>query len=126
ASAQRLAEMFESHPAVENVNYPGLASSLSHQRARSCLDGYGGMLSIALRGGLPAARRFCGALRLAIVAPSLGGVETLVTRPAETSHVSMPRAEREAIGITDGLVRISVGIEDTDDLAEDFRAALDA
>ncbi len=125
ASAQRLAEMLEAHPAVERVNYPGLVGSPSHARALALLDGFGGMLSIVLRGGLPAARRFCGALRLAIVAPSLGGVETLVTRPAETSHVSMAREEREAIGIPDGLVRISVGIEHVEDLAEDFAEALE-
>ncbi len=126
ATAGALAALLEAHPAVERVDYPGLASSPSNARARVLLDGFGGMLSISLRGGLPAARRFCSEVRLAIFAPSLGGVETLVTRPAETSHSTMSRAEREAIGITDGLVRISVGIEHVDDLAEDFTNALNA
>ncbi|HEY0787590.1 MAG TPA: aminotransferase class I/II-fold pyridoxal phosphate-dependent enzyme [Thermoanaerobaculia bacterium] len=123
-TAGRLAALLEAHPAVERVDYPGLPSSPSHTRAKALLDGFGGMLSISLRGGLPAARTFCKSVRLAIFAPSLGGVETLVTRPAETSHSTMPKEEREAIGITDGMVRISVGIEHYDDLAEDFVTAL--
>lgn len=124
-TALRIARMLEAHPAVERVEYPGLPSSPSHERAKALLDGFGGMVSMSLRGGLAAARAYCGAVRLATFAPSLGGVETLVTRPAESSHSTMPREEREAIGITDGMVRISVGIEHYDDLAEDFAAALD-
>ncbi|MGH9458328.1 MAG: trans-sulfuration enzyme family protein [Thermoanaerobaculia bacterium] len=124
ANALRIATWLERHPAVERVNYPGLPSSPSHERARRTLDGFGGMLSFVPRDGLEAARRFCSKLRLAIFAPSLGGVETLVTRPAETSHSSLPRQDREALGIPDGLVRVSVGIEDADDLIADFDAAL--
>ncbi|HVR43906.1 MAG TPA: aminotransferase class I/II-fold pyridoxal phosphate-dependent enzyme [Thermoanaerobaculia bacterium] len=124
ASALALARALEAHPAVERVHYPGLESSPSHQRARRYLDGFGGMLAVSLAGGLEAARAFCSRIRLGIFAPSLGGVETLVTRPAETSHSGMPRTQREALGISDGLVRISVGIEAVEDLIEDFTRAL--
>ena len=109
-SALYLARKLERHPAVTTVNYPGLETHVHHQRARKLFDGFGGMMSFELRGGLPAARRFVEAVRLPISAPSLGGVETLVTLPATTSHAGMSPEDREGLGITDGLVRGSVGI----------------
>jgi cystathionine beta-lyase/cystathionine gamma-synthase len=110
---------------VTRVNYPGLASNSGHERARRLFDGFGGMLSFELAGGASAATRLESALRIPIVAPSLGGVESLVTRPAATSHAGLTAEERREVGVSDGLVRVSVGIEGTGDLVEDFRQALD-
>lgn len=124
-SAAALAHALQQHPAVTQVNYPGLASHPAHARAKALLDGFGGMLSFELRGGLAAAERFFAALTIPIVAPSLGGVETLVIRPATSSHVGMGAEERAKLGISEGLVRVSVGIEATSDLLEDFAQALD-
>ncbi len=124
-SALEIARFLEEHSAVAKVNYAGLTSSPSYQSAQRLLDGYGGMLSFELAGGVAAAVRFMERVQIPVVAPSLGGVETLVTRPATTSHLGMPPAERLALGITDGLVRVSVGIEATPDLIADFRQALD-
>ena len=122
-SAQALAEWFGGVPGVRQVIYPGLPSHPDHACASRLLDGYGGMLAIVLAGGGPAADRFCGALKLAAVAPSLGGVETLVSEPRHTSHVDLNPAERAALGIDDGMVRISVGLEDLADLKAEFAAA---
>ncbi len=120
-----LARFFASHPKVHEVNYPGLESHPDHRHARDLLSGFGGMLSLRLRGGLPAAEKMIAALRLPYFAPSLGGVETLITRPAISSHAGMSRADRERLGITDDLTRVSVGIESAEDLIDDFRQALD-
>jgi cystathionine beta-lyase/cystathionine gamma-synthase len=125
-SALALAAFLEAHPRVLRVNYPGLASHPQHARARAMFDGCGGMLSFEVRGGVRAAEAFITGARIPIAAPSLGGVETLLTRPAATSHLGMAPADRERIGITDGLIRVSVGIEATDDLIQDFAQALDA
>ncbi|MDE0027395.1 MAG: aminotransferase class I/II-fold pyridoxal phosphate-dependent enzyme [Spirochaetaceae bacterium] len=122
-SAQVLAEWFGGVPGVRQVIYPGLASHPDHTCAAHLLDGYGGMLAIVLDGGGPAADRFCAALKLAAVAPSLGGVETLVSQPRLTSHVGLSSAERAALGIDDGMIRISVGLEDLADLKTEFAAA---
>ena len=122
-SAQALAEFLEKHPSVEKVNYPGLKSNHSFQYAVDLLDGCGGMLSFELRGGLEAAERFTKRLTIPIIAPSLGGVETLVTIPATTSHSGLAPEERQRVGVSDGLIRVSVGIEDADDLLEDFQQA---
>ena len=124
-SAFALAHALAAHPAVAAVNYPGLESHPAHARARKLLDGFGGMLSFELEGGLESADRFFAALTIPIVAPSLGGVETLVIRPATSSHVGMGPDERRKLGIAEGLVRVSVGIEATSDLIEDFEQALD-
>ena len=124
-NALKLAETIESHPGVAGVNYPGLASHPRHARARELFDGFSGMLSFELKGGVDAAARFLRAVTLPLEAPSLGGVETLVTRPATTSHLGMEPAAREKLGITDGLIRVSVGIEAAEDLVADFRQALD-
>jgi cystathionine beta-lyase/cystathionine gamma-synthase len=125
-SALRIARFLESHPKVRKVNYPGLESSDYHLRACDLLDGFGGMLSFELEGGLEAADRFIGHVTLPISAPSLGGVESLITRPATTSHSGMTQAERARAGIAEGLIRLSVGLEATDDLIEDFTHALAA
>lgn len=124
-SALELARALEASPRVTRVNYPGLASHPHHDRARRLLDGYGGMLSFELAGGREEADRVMDGLTIPAVAPSLGGVDSLITRPAATSHRGMDREERGALGITDGLLRVSVGIEDPAELREDFRRALD-
>jgi cystathionine beta-lyase/cystathionine gamma-synthase len=123
-SALKVAQFLAGHPKVARVNYPGLPAHPQHQRACALFDGFGGMLSFELRGGLEAAERFMQAARLPIVAPSLGGVETLITRPATTSHRGMAPEERRRLGITDSLIRVSIGIEATEDLIEDFGRAL--
>jgi cystathionine beta-lyase/cystathionine gamma-synthase len=125
ASALELARALERHPAVARVNHPGLESHPRHARAKELLDGFGGMLSFELRGGADAARRFVERTRLFLKAPSLGGVESLVTRPATTSHLGLSPAERARLGITDGLVRISVGLETPADLVADASQALE-
>ncbi len=122
-TAHALAEWFTRVAGVRRVLYPGLPDHPDHARATRMLDGYGGMLSVILDGGGPAADRFCATLKLAAVAPSLGGVETLVSMPRHTSHLDLSSEEREAQGIPDGLVRISVGLEDLEDLKADFAAA---
>jgi cystathionine beta-lyase/cystathionine gamma-synthase len=123
-SALRIAQFLEEHAAVSRVNYAGLESYRGHQRARELFEGFSGMLSFELRGGVAAADKFMQRVAIPIVAPSLGGVETLVTRPSITSHAGMSREDRERLGISDSLVRMSVGIEATDELIEDFDQAL--
>jgi cystathionine beta-lyase/cystathionine gamma-synthase len=123
-SAQTIAEYLAGHPAIDRVNYPGLPDHPGHDRAEKLLEGFGGMVSFELKGGLQAAEQFMQRTTIPIVAPSLGGVETLVTRPATTSHAGMSAAERQAAGINDALIRLSVGIEATQDLIDDFNNAL--
>ncbi len=125
-SALKIAKFLEDHPAVERVNYPGLDSHPQHERAHELFDGFGGMLSFELKGGAAAAQRFIERTTLPIIAPSLGGVETLLTVPAKTSHSGMSTEDRKALGITDGLIRMSVGIEAIEDITEDFQQALSA
>ncbi len=125
-SALKIAKFLDDHPAVEKVNYPGLETHPQHERARELFDGFGGMLSFELKGGGAAAQRFIERTTLPIIAPSLGGVETLLTLPVKTSHSGMSPEDRKALGITDGLIRMSVGIEATEDIIEDFKEALDA
>ena len=123
-SAMKIAQFLEEHPAIAEVNYPGLESHSGHQRARELFDGFSGMLSFEIKGGVEAAEHFFERSRLPIVAPSLGGVETLITRPATTSHSGMSPQDRKRLGITDSLIRMSVGIEATEDLIEDLNQAL--
>ena len=123
-SALKIARFLEEHPAVEKVNYPGLESHPGHELARRLFDGFSGMLSFEVKGGLEAAQRFMEKTTLPVIAPSLGGVETLLTRPATTSHSGLSPEERRRLGISDGLIRLSVGIESTEDLLEDFEQAL--
>ncbi len=125
ANALALAQFLENHPAVAAVNYPGLASHPDHAHAAKLLSGFGGMLSLRLRGGDQAAQTLLDAVTLAYSAPSLGGVESLITRPATTSHAGMSREDRDHLGITSDLIRISSGIEGTEDLIGDFAQALD-
>lgn len=125
-SALSLARWLESHPAVATVHYPGLERHPDHARARALFSGFGGVLSFEPAGGAAAADRLIRALRLIIHAPSLGGVETLISRPAGTSHVGMSAEERARTGIGDGLLRLSVGLEATEDLMTDLGSALDA
>jgi cystathionine beta-lyase/cystathionine gamma-synthase len=123
-SAMKVARFLEDHPAVAKVNYPGLESHPRHKQARELFDGFSGMLSFEIKGGVDAAERFMQKARLPIVAPSLGGVETLVTRPSTTSHSGMSPEDRMRLGITDSLIRLSIGIEATEDIIEDFDQAL--
>ena len=125
-STLKIAKFLNDHPAVAKVNYPGLETHPQHKRARELFDGFGGVLSFELKGGAAAAQRFIDGTTLPIVAPSLGGVETLITLPVQTSHAGMSPADRNALGITDGLIRLSVGIEATEDLIEDFQQAFNA
>jgi cystathionine beta-lyase/cystathionine gamma-synthase len=124
-SAYKLAHFLERHPAVERVNYPGLETHPQHNFARDVFEGFGGMLSFELKGGTKAADRFLERAKLPIYAASLGGVETLMTLPAKSSHAGLDPQERRALGISDGLVRISVGIEAVEDLLDDFKQALE-
>ena len=123
-NAQALAEALVEHPEVSQVHYPGLETHPDHARAKRLFEGMSGMLSFDLKGGVEAARRCVQRVRIPASGPSLGGVETLITRPATTSHAGMTPAEREAVGVSDGLIRVSVGLEGVDDLIADFRRAL--
>ena len=124
-NALALARFLEGRPEVERVNYPGLESHPQHQRARRLFGGCGGVLSFELRGETAAADRLIAALQLPVSAPSLGGVETLITRPATTSHSGLTPQQRSALGISDRLVRVAAGIEAAQDLCDDFAQALD-
>jgi cystathionine gamma-lyase len=126
ANALQLARAFEGHAAVVRVHYPGLESHPGHQLARRQMRHFGGMLSLDLRGGRAAARRLCEAVRLFTYAPSLGGVESLIGHPATMTHRHCTPEERRAIGIGDGLIRISAGIEHADDLQRDLLTALNS
>jgi methionine-gamma-lyase len=126
ATAQSLAAFLEAHPKIERVHYPGLGSHPQHDVAERLLPkGYGGMLAFEVRGGVEAGMRFCDGLELAWVAASLGGVQTLVGHAASTTHRQMDPDARRAAGIADGLVRVSVGLEDAEDLISDFARALE-
>jgi len=124
-AAEAMAQVLAAHPAVARVAYPGLPADPSHERAKRWFTGFGGMVSFELEGGATAARRLVSALRLAIFAPSLGGTETLITVPALTTHLALSPEERAAQGISDGLTRISAGIEDPRDLCADLQRGLD-
>jgi cystathionine beta-lyase/cystathionine gamma-synthase len=123
-SALKLARFLEGHSAVERVYYPGLEAHPQHERARDLFSGFGGMLSLELKGDSNTAQQFMERTTLPIIAPSLGGVETLMTRPVTTSHSGLTDEELQSLGISDRLIRVSVGIEASDDLIEDFRQAL--
>lgn len=124
ASALRIASWLEKQPKISCVLYPGLPSHPDHGRARDLFRGFGGMLAFEYAGDARATDAFLKRLTLPFIAPSLGGVETLCTRPVMTSHSWLSAAEREKIGIRDNLVRVSVGLEDTDDVIRDFSQAL--
>ena len=125
-TALELTTWLETHPKVERVHYPGLPSHPQHAVARRELArGFGGMAAFEVVGGVEAGQRFCDALELAWVAASLGGIQTLVCHPASTTHRQLEPAAREAAGIAAGLIRLSVGLEDVDDLKADFERALE-
>jgi cystathionine beta-lyase/cystathionine gamma-synthase len=124
-SALAIARFLEEHPAVDSVNYPGLTANASHERAAEFFDGFGGMLSFELKGGVAAAEKLMDRVELPVIAPSLGGVETLLTRPVTTSHKGLTPEERARLGLSDGLVRMSVGIEASEDLIDDLNRALE-
>ena len=123
-SAQTIASYLESHDSIEKVIYPGLTSHPQHEIAKKQMNGFGGMISVVLKGGLTSATRFLERTNLFSLAESLGGVESLIEHPAIMTHASIPAEIREEIGISDGLVRLSVGIESIEDLLEDIDNAL--
>ena len=125
ANAQAVAEYLEAHPKVSTVTFPGLPSHPMHKVAKEQMSGFSGMISFELTGGIPAGKTVMNSVQLAKLAESLGAVETMITHPATMTHVDVPQAEREARGLTDGLVRISVGIENPDDIIADLEQALD-
>jgi cystathionine beta-lyase/cystathionine gamma-synthase len=123
ANGLAVAEFLVSHPAVRQVIYPGLPSHPQHELAKRQMRGFGGMVTFDA-GTFELARRVCNRVKLMALAESLGGVETLISHPATMTHASVPPERRAAIGLTDSLVRISVGIEDPEDLIDDLRQAL--
>ncbi|MFI5386851.1 MAG: trans-sulfuration enzyme family protein [Fimbriimonadales bacterium] len=126
ANAMRIARFLEGHPKVERILYPGLTSHPAHELARSQMSGFGGMMTFFIKGGLEESRRFLESVRIFTLAESLGGVESLIEHPAIMTHASVPPDVRAQIGLTDNLIRISVGIENVEDLIRDLEAALRA
>ncbi|MBN8887150.1 MAG: PLP-dependent transferase [Rudaea sp.] len=124
ASAMELAGWLEKHPAIERVIYPGLKSHPQHALAKKQMDGFGGIISVEVRGGLRKARRVLERCELFALAESLGGVESLIEHPAIMTHASIPAANRKRLGISDGLIRLSVGVEDVHDLRAELTTAL--
>jgi cystathionine gamma-lyase len=123
-NAMQLAQWLQSHPAIEHVIYPGLASHPQHALATRQMRGYGGMISVLLKGGLDGARRMMERCELFACAESLGGVESLINHPAIMTHASVPPENRARLGIADNLVRLSVGVEDVADLRAELQHAL--
>jgi len=124
-NAARIAAWLEAHPKVERVIYPGLPSHPQHELAKRQMNGFGGMITMFVKGGLDETRRFLERCELFALAESLGGVESLIEHPAIMTHASVPPAQRQALGIHDNLVRLSVGVEDVDDLTDDLKNALE-
>ena len=124
-NAQVIAQFLEEHPSVEKVTYPGLPSHPQFNIAKAQMDGYSGMISMELRGGIPAGISLMNRVNLCSLAESLGAVETMITHPATMTHADVPKEERLARGLSDGLVRLSVGIEDKQDIIDDLGQALE-
>ncbi len=124
-NAQRVAEFLEAHPKVETVIYPGLPSHPQYKIANEQMDGFSGMICFELVGGISAGAKLMNSVKLCALAESLGAVETMITHPATMTHADVPKEDRHARGLTDGLVRISVGIEDCEDIIDDLKQALD-
>ena len=124
SNAQKIAEYLAAHKSIESVVYPGLKSHAQHAIAAKQMRGFGGMITATIKGGMDASRKFLERVHLFSLAESLGGVESLIEHPAIMTHASVPAENRAALGITDGLVRFSVGIEDVDDLIRDIELAL--
>jgi len=125
-AALEIAKWLEAHPKVRKVVHPGLESHPQHELAKRQMQGFGGMISIFLEGDIESARKFLEAVEIFALAESLGGVESLIEHPAIMTHASIPKENREKLGIHDNFVRISVGIEETADLIADLEQALDA
>ena len=123
-SASEIANFLDAHGSVEKVYYPGLPGHINHEVAASQMNGFGGMISVVIKGGLESATRFLENTKLFTLAESLGGVESLIEHPAIMTHASIPKEIREQLGIVDGLVRLSVGIEAVEDLKGDLEHAL--
>jgi cystathionine gamma-lyase len=126
ANALEIARWLEEQPQVELVSYPGLRSHPQHNLARTQMRGFGGMVTIVLKTDLAGTRRFLENTHLFSLAESLGGVESLINHPALMTHASVPKEQREALGVTDSLVRLSVGVEDVRDLVDDLQFAFAA
>ena len=122
-NAKEVADFLDRHPKVKKVHYPGLPSHPQHELAKRQMEGFGGMISFDV-GDLKTAKKLLKNVRICTLAESLGSVESLISHPATMTHASVPAAQRKRIGVTDGLVRISVGIEDVEDIIEDLRRAL--
>ena len=125
ANGMAVAQYLENHPKVTRVNYPGLASHRNHHVAKAQMDAFSGMMSFELSGGLEAGTTLMNSVQLCALAESLGAVETMITHPASMTHASVPHEDRIARGLTDGLVRLSVGIEDIEDILADLEQALE-
>ena len=123
-NAMSVAEFLENHPKVSRVAYPGLKSDPGFKIAKKQMSGYSGMISFELKGGIPSGKHLMNNVKLCLLAESLGAVETMITHPATMTHAEVPVKERHARGLTDGLVRLSVGIEDQTDIIEDLKQAL--
>jgi cystathionine gamma-lyase len=126
AGALELAKWLEKHEAVDRVIYPGLKSHSQHALARKQMQGFGGIISVELKGGFKKARRTLECCQLFALAESLGGVESLIEHPAIMTHASLPMEQRKRLGISDGLIRLSVGVEDVKDLKDELDEALSA
>lgn len=125
-NAMKLAQFLAQHPQVNTVNYLGLEHHPDHLLAKEQMQGFSGMLSFVLKDGLTAGMNFMRAIKFCTLTASLGTADTLVTHPASTSHVNVPKEQREKFGISDGLIRMSVGLEDTEDIIQDIKQALDS
>jgi methionine-gamma-lyase len=123
-TAMAVAKFLQKHPKIARVHYPGLASHPDYKLAKRQMRDFGAMLSFDMKGGLPAARRFCDRVRIFLLAASLGGVESLVVLPVFSSHYKMSAEELERAGVETGTVRVSIGLEDPADLIADLRQAL--
>lgn len=124
-NAVKVADFLQHHSKVAKVNWPGLSSHPQHALAKQQMKGFGGMMTFEIKGGLEAARKFLKRVEVFACAESLGGVESLIEHPAIMTHASIPKENREKLGISDGLIRLSVGIEDAQDLIDDLSAALE-
>jgi methionine-gamma-lyase len=124
SNAQRVAEFLAQHPQVERVNYPGLVNHPGHDLARRQMKAFGAVMSFEVKGGYEGGKRVMDGVKIFLRAASLGDTRSLIVHPASTSHRAVPPEQREAIGITDGLVRLSVGIEAIEDLIQDLDQAL--
>jgi methionine-gamma-lyase len=124
-NAMKVAEFLKSRTEIEWVRYPGLTDHPQYELARKQMNGYGGMLSFELRGGVEAGRKLMDSVRLCSLAVSLGATDTLIQHPASMTHACVPLEVRKSVGITDGLVRLSAGIEDSEDIIADLELALD-